>query len=109
MASCLALVRPFEGGPLEYIAHEFVLTSSAVSRVSCSTNLDGFGDGKLELYSFCFVKCCFYDLFNKARSILVQLLSSFFSINLVSVNVVHPYSSMDTVAPWKKTAFYFIR
>ena len=42
-----------------------------------------------------------------ARSILVWLPSSFFSIRLVSVHLVHPYSCIDTTAAWKKTAFYF--
>ena len=46
-----------------------------------------------------------WDLFNIARSILVQLLSSFFFISFVSVHVVHPYSSIDTTAAWKKLHF----
>ena len=48
-------------------------------------------------YSFCFVGCYLQDLFNIDRSILVYLLSSFFSIH-----VVHPYSSIDTIAACKK-------
>ena len=48
---------------------------------------------------------CFQDLFNIARSILVQLPSSFFSIRLVSVHVVHPYSTMDRTAAGKKLRF----
>ena len=56
-------------------------------------------------YSCCFVGSCFQDLFNFARSILVQLLSVFFSIRSVSVHVVHPYSSIDTTAAWKKMRF----
>ncbi len=44
-------------------------------------------------YSCLFVGCCLQDLFNTARSILVQLPSSFFSIHLVSVYVTHPYRS----------------
>ena len=54
----------------------------------------------------CFVGCCFSDLFNTARNILVNLLSIFFSIRLLSVHVVHQYSSIDTTAALKKTAFY---
>ena len=49
-------------------------------------------------YSCCFVGCCFQDLFNIARSILVHFLSSFFSLHFVSVHVVHPYSSIDIAA-----------
>ena len=56
-------------------------------------------------YSCCFVGCCFQDSFNIARSVFVQFLSSFFSI-LCQHQVVHPYSSMDTTAAWKK--WYFI-
>ena len=73
--------------------------------MSCFSNLDGFKDRGWWPYSCCFVRCCLQDLFNIARSILVQLLSSFFSIRLVSIHVVHPYSSTDTTAPWKKLCF----
>ena len=37
----------------------------------------------------------------------MKLPSSFFSIRFVIVHVVHQYSSIDTTAAWKKTAFYF--
>ena len=57
-------------------------------------------------YSRCFVGCCLQDLFNIARSVLEQLTSSFFSSRLVSVQVVHPYSSIDTTAAWKKLLFF---
>ena len=56
-------------------------------------------------YSWCLVGCCHQDLFNIARSILVYLPSSFFSSRLVSVQVVHPYSSIDKTAAWKKLRF----
>ena len=56
-------------------------------------------------YSCCFVGCCLQDLFNIARSILVQLPSSLFSSRLVSIHVMHPYSSIDTIAAWKKLCF----
>ena len=58
--------------------------------------------------SCCLVWCCRQDLFNIARNILVQLPSSFFSSRFVSVQVVHPYSSIDTTAAWKKLRFHFI-
>ena len=32
-------------------------------------------------------------------------MSSFFSIRFVSIHVVHPYSSTDTTADWKKLCF----
>ena len=57
------------------------------------------------LYSWWLVGCCRQDLFNIARNILVSLPSSFFFSRLVSVQVVHPYSSIDTTAAWKKLRF----
>ena len=56
-------------------------------------------------YSYCFVGCYLQDLFNVAHIILVLFLSSFFFIRLVSAHVVHPYSSIDTTAAWKKLRF----
>ena len=56
-------------------------------------------------YSWCLVGCCCQDLFHIARNILVELPSSFFSSRLVSVQVVHPYSSIDTTAAGKKLRF----
>ena len=53
-------------------------------------------------YSWCFVGCYRQDLFNIACSILVLLPSIFFSSRSVCVQVVHPYSSIDTTAAWKK-------
>ena len=57
------------------------------------------------LYSCCFVGCCLQDLFNIACCILAYLPSIFFSICFVSVDVVHPYSSIDMTAAWKKLRF----
>ena len=56
-------------------------------------------------YNCCFMGCCFQDLFNTARSTLLQLPSSFFSIRFVSVHLVHPYNRIDTTSPWKKSRF----
>ena len=49
--------------------------------------------------------CCFQDLFNIASSILVQFPSSFFTIRLDNVRVVHPYGRIDTVTALKKLRF----
>ena len=57
------------------------------------------------LYSWCFVGCCRQDLFNIARNIFVKLPFSFFSSRFVSVQVVHPYSSINTTAAWMKLRF----
>ena len=56
-------------------------------------------------YSWCFVGYCRQDLFNIARNILVLLSSSFFFSRFVSVQVVHPYSSIDPTTAWKKLHF----
>ena len=56
-------------------------------------------------YSQCLVGCCRQDLFNIALNILVKFPSSFFFSRLVSVQVVHPCSSIDTTAAWKKLHF----
>ena len=56
-------------------------------------------------YSWCLVGCCRQDLFKIARSILVKLPSSFFSSRFVRVHGVHPYSSIDATAAWKKLRF----
>ena len=56
-------------------------------------------------YSWCLVGCCCQDVFSITRNILVQLPSSFFSSRLVSVQVGHPYSSIDTTTAWKKLRF----
>ena len=60
--------------------------------------------GRRGPYSWCLVGCCLQDLFNIACSILVLLPSSF-SSHLVSIQVVHPYSSIDKNAAWKKLRF----
>ena len=58
-------------------------------------------------YSYYFVECCFQDLFNMARSILVQLPSSFFSMHLVSVHVVHPYSNINYDCCMEKSVLFY--
>ena len=80
--------------PQEYIAYEFVPTSPSVSHISA---LDIFRNG-----GRCFVGYCFQKLFNIARGILVYGPTCFFSRCLVWVHVIHPYSSIDTTAAWKK-------
>ena len=54
---------------------------------------------------WCLVGCCRQDLFKIARSIIVKLPSSFFSSCVVRVQVVHPYSSIDTTTASKKLRF----
>ena len=92
-------------GLQEHIAFELVLISPAVSCMSASSTLDIFVMSGRWLCSCCFLGCSLQNLFSMAHSILALLSSSFFSIRLASVHVVHPYSSMDTSATWKKLPF----
>ena len=93
-------------GPQENITYEIVLASPVVSSACfvCLIWMVLEMRGRW-LYSCCFVGCSFQNLFNKAHSLLVQFLSSFFSIHLISVHVVHPYSRIDTIGSWKKLRF----
>ena len=50
------------------------------------------------------MECCFPDLSNIDRSILVQFPRSFFSEPLVTVHV-HPYNKIDKTPAWKKLSF----
>ena len=88
-------------GPLENIICDFVHVSPAVFCISCLSYLDGLEMGIKWLYSCCFLGCWFQDLFNTARSFLFCSRIAF-SIRFISVHVVHPYSSIDTTAAWKK-------
>ena len=57
-------------------------------------------------FRFCFVGCCFQDLFKAVRSILVQFPSRLFSMYFVKVHVVLSYTnSTDTPTAWKNSRF----
>ena len=58
-------------GPQEYIPYELVPTSSAVSRMSGSSDFDSFRDGWYVAVQLLLFECCFQDLFYIAGSILV--------------------------------------
>ena len=97
---CPTLARPCEG-----VHGSTLLMSSSLLLQQCPVCLvhliwTVFEMGGRCSYSCCFGGCCFQDLFNTANNTLVQLLSSFSSIHLVSILVVHPYSSTDMTAAW---------
>ena len=106
-----SLVRPTFARPCERVNKKTSLMSSYLLLQQCPACLVSLiwmvfeMDGRWP-YSYCFVGCCFQDLLSIARSILAQLLSSFFSIRLVSVRVAHPYSSRNTTATWKRPIAY---
>ena len=89
-------------GPQEYVTDEFILLLH--QNPACLVRLTWivFVMGGKWLYSYCFVGCCPQDLFNIPRSILV---TSFLSIRLVRFHIVHPFSSIDMNAAWKKMRF----
>ena len=99
--------RPAFARPCVGIHKSTSLMSSSLLLQQCLVRLTWivFVIGGRWPYSWCLVGCCCQDLFRIARSILVQLPSSFFSSRFVSVHVVHPYSSIDVTAAWKKLRF----
>ena len=104
-AGCPAFARPYAG-----VHRSTSLMSSSLLLQQCPACLPrlawiAFVMGVMRPYSWFLVGCCRQDLFNIARNIRVWLPSSFFSSRLVSVQVVHPYSSIDTTAAWKKLHF----
>ena len=106
LGGCPAFARPCEGihGSMSLMGSSILLQQCPACLIRLT--LIVFVMGGKWLYSCClFVGCCLQDLFNIARSMLVQLPSSFFSIHLVRVHVVHPYISIDTTAAWKKLRF----
>ena len=104
-AGCPAFARPCEGVHKSMLLMSSSLLLQLCPRCLVHLILIVFMMSGRWLYSCCFVGCCLEILFNIARSILVQLLSSFFSIRLVNVHVVYPYSSINTTAAWKKLRF----
>ena len=67
-----------------------------------------FKTGGKWTYRSSFVGCRFQVLFNITRCILLQLPSSFFSMRLVTIHVVHPDNSMPRLLLGKMCFFYRI-
>ena len=93
--------RPAFARPCEGVHRSISLMNSSLLLQQCTACLVRlilivFVMGGRWPYSCCFVRCYLQDLINISRSILVWLPSRFFLIHLVSVDVVHPYSSIDT-------------
>ena len=58
-----------------------------------------------EPYSYCFLGCCFLDLFKTAHDILVQFPSSFSSTRFDRLHGVQPFSSTNTAKAWNNFCF----
>ena len=102
--------RPAFAWPFFGVHRSTSLMSSSLLLQQCPANLVRltwivFVMGGSWPYSWYLVGCCSQYLFNIARNILVYLPSVFFSSRFVSVQVVHPYSSINTTAAWKKLRF----
>ena len=96
--------------PPEEVHWRTSLISFSVLLQQCSTCLVRLTWIVLEMggkwpYSSLFMGCCFQCLFKIVQHILLWFPSSFFSIRLVSVHFVHPFSRIDTTAGWKKSRF----
>ena len=55
-----------------------------------------------------FLEYCSQDLFKIEYSILLLFPSIFFSMCFVSIDVVHPYISMQIAPAWKKNYIFFL-
>ena len=75
--------------------------------MSGSSNLDSFHNGWLEAVQLllCGVLPPGLVQFCSQHSCVVAVKLFFFFSRLVSVHVAHPYSSIDTIAAWKKRRF----
>ena len=58
-------------------------------------------------YRYYFMGCCLLHLFKIACNILVTFPSSFFPIHFASVNVVHPYRSIDSASLEKFPVLFY--
>ena len=92
-------------GPQEYITYEFVPTSPAVSRMSSSSNFDSFRDGWYKVVQLLLWVVLSPGIVQYCSQHSCVVGVKLFSIRLVSIHVVHPYSSIDTTATWKKMRF----
>ena len=93
-------------GPKKNVSYMFVLTSTAVSSMSCSLDLYGFRDGGAggHIAAICRM---LLPRFVQGRalhsySIAIKLFSP---LRFVSIHVVHPYSSMNTTGVSKVFSF----
>ena len=99
-----AVVHPILMHPRERVHRRTSLMSLSLCLQQCPMSLIWMileMGGKWP-HSCCLLGCCFQNLFNISHSILVQFLFCFFSICLISIHVVIPYSRVDTTATWKK-------
>ena len=74
-----------------------------MSYIFCSSSRDGLSDGRKRSNSSCFVGCCFWDLLELVRSILIHLAFSLWVL-LASMGCP-PCTRIDTATIWKKSRF----
>ena len=101
---CEHSTRPCEG----FQRITLFMCFPAVSCMFYLPYLDNLKIGGWWQYSCSFVGWFFQDLINVTHSIFVHFLSSFFSIRLDSVPVVHPNSRINTTDRSKKLCFFLL-
>ena len=82
-----------------------VLTSPAVSNMSGSSNLDSFRNGWYVAIQLLLSRVLIPGLVHYCSQYSCVIALKFFSIHLVSIHVVHPYTSIDSTAAWKNLHF----
>ena len=106
--------RPAFARPCERVHWSTSLTSSSLRLQQCPACLVRvtwivFVMGGRWPYSCCFVGCCFKDLLNIARSIIVLLPSSFFSscvLSLIKVSIPENCAMDQSVVIISSCIFY---
>ena len=92
-------------GPQEYVAYEFILTSQAMSRMSGSSTFDSFRDGWKVAAQLLLCRVLPPELVQYSSQQSCAIAVKLFSLRFVIIHVVHPYTSIDTTAAWKKLRF----
>ena len=75
--------------------------------MSCSFKLSGWWDGRQVAVQLLFCEMLLPEI-KTACSILIYFPSSFLSLSVVSIHVVHPYNSVDTAIAWKISHFILL-
>ena len=94
--------------PLMNITDDLVLAFQAVSYVFCSSFLNGSRDRRLVAGQQLLCEVLFPEFVQYCSYHICAVPISFFSIRFLSVHVVYPYSSTDTIAAWKKIPFILL-
>ena len=98
----LSSIAPSWSSRLHPVSAQLLYIGSSWSFCLCSS----MWRGPLEYIAYEFVLTS--PAVSRMSGSLCNCNQAFSPIRLVSVHIVHPYSSINTTADWKKSAFYFI-